>query len=239
MQRTWTSKAAHQGWWQSFLRALARTWLTIRYQVLDRRHGRIVLETIDSVPLIVLPGVFNPVLFRSGEFMARVITSLQLPLRAQVLDLGTGSGVGAIFAARQGAQVTAVDINPEAARCAQINSLLNDLAGRITVVEGDLFTPVKGQQFDLVLFNPPYYRGRPADDPDHAWRSQDIFERFASELVSHLTPAGRSLIVLSSDGDGDQLLTLLRQAKLAVRPLAHKNLINEILTIYEVKPGAG
>jgi HemK-related putative methylase len=234
-----TDKTAHQGWLQPFLRAMARTWLTFRYQVLDRRHGRMVIETIDDVPLIVLPGVFNPALFRSGEFMARIIAGLQLPPGTRVLDLGTGSGVGAIFAAHQGAQVTAVDINPEAARCAQINVLLNDLADRIIVVEGDLFAPVNGQQFDLILFNPPYYRGRPADDPDHAWRSQDIFERFASELDSHMSPGGRCLIVLSSDGDGDQLLALLGQAEFAVRPLASKNLINEVLTIYEVKQGAG
>jgi HemK-related putative methylase len=238
VQRTWTSyQASNQGWWQPFLRALARIWLTFRYQVLDRRHGRLVVETIDGVPLIVLPGVFNPALFRSGEFMARVIAGRQLPLGARVLDLGTGSGVGAIFAARQGAQVTAVDINPEAVRCAQINALLNDLAGRINVVEGDLFAPVVDQRFDLILFNPPYYRGRPADDPDHAWRSQDIFERFASGLASHLASGGRGLIVLSSDGDGDQLLALLEQAEFAVRPLASKNLINEVLTIYELYPG--
>jgi len=48
-------------------------------------------------------------------------------------------------------------------------------------------------------------------------------------------PGGRSLIILSSDGDGDQLLALLEQAGFVVCPVTSKNLINEILTIYEVK----
>ena len=230
-----TNKATGDGWLQSLLRAAARLWLTLRYQVLDRRDGRLVVERINDVSLIVLPGVFNPVLFRSGEFMAEIVAGLPLAVGARVLDMGTGSGVSAIFAARQGVQVTAVDINPEAVRCVQINALLNDMAEQVVAIEGDLFAPVIGQRFDLILFNPPFYRGRPADDPDHAWRSQDVFERFAAELDSFLFPGGRSLIILSSDGAGDQLLALLEQTGFTLCPVTSKNLINEILTIYEVK----
>lgn len=228
-----TDKTAGYGWWGSLMRAAARFWLTVRYQVLDRRQGRIVLENIDGVPLIVLPGVFNPVLFRSGAFLAQTLALERLPAGLRTLDLGTGSGVGAIFAARLGAQVAAVDINPEAVRCARINALLNDLEEQILVVEGDLFAPVIGQHFDLVLFNPPFYRGAPADDQDRAWRSQDVFDRFVADLASYLTPDGRALIVLSSDGDGDALITSLQQAGFGVNIIARKDLVNEILTIYE------
>lgn len=232
---TTTPDVEYQSRFRSFLRAIARWWLTLRYQVLDNRYGRLVLETIDSVPLIVLPGVFNPVLFRSGAFLARFIASQNLPAGIRVLDLGTGSGVGAIFAALRGARVTAVDINPEAVRNARINALLNDLAGRIDVVEGDLFSPLSGQTFDLILFNPPFYRGRPLDNPDRAWRGQDVFERFAAGLGAALAPDGRCLLILSSDGDGDYLLDLLKRTDFAVTTLRSKNLINEILTVYEVR----
>ena len=104
--------------------ALTRAWLMLRYRLFGRRYGRLVLETVDGVPLVIMPQVFNPVLLRSGALMARAVGRLPLhgAARPSVLDLGTGSGIGAVFAARRGASVVAVDINPEAVRCARIVS---------------------------------------------------------------------------------------------------------------------
>ncbi|MFQ5613242.1 MAG: HemK2/MTQ2 family protein methyltransferase [Anaerolineae bacterium] len=226
-------------WIQSLTGAVVRRWLALRYRVLSRRYGRLVLEEIDGVPLIVLPDVFNPVLLRTGEFMAGVLLKMPLPANGaegplSVLDLGTGSGVGAIFAARRGAQVTAVDINPEAVRCARLNALLNRLEDRICVHQGDLFGPVAGQQFDLILFNPPFHRGQPRTNLDHAWRGSDVFERFVAGLGGVLKTDGQALIVLSSDGDGEEMMDMLWAGGYQVRTVAQKNLINEILTAYAV-----
>ena len=215
--------------------AAMRAWLTLRYRVLSRRYDRLVLERIDGVPLVVLPQVFNPVLLRTGAFMARALARSPLARPgADALDLGTGSGVGAVFAARRGARVLAVDINPEAVRCARINALLNQLDDRVDVRQGDLFEPAAGQAFDLVIFNPPFYRGAPSGNLDHAWRGQDVFERFAAGLAGALKPGGRALLVLSSDGDGRELLDLLRAAGFAIGVVVEKDLVNEVLTIYEV-----
>jgi HemK-related putative methylase len=214
--------------------AAVRAWLTLRFRVLSRRYDRLVLEQVDGVPLLVLPQVFNPVLLRTGAFLARLIASRPRLDDLDVLDRGTGSGVGAVFAARQGARVVAVDINPAAVRCARINALLNRLDDRIEAREGDLFAPVASQAFDLVLFNPPFYRGAPAGDLDHAWRGQDVFERFAAGLGGVLKPGGRALVILSSDGDGHELLDLLRSAGFAIEVAARKDLVNEVLTVYDV-----
>ncbi|MFZ0544200.1 MAG: HemK2/MTQ2 family protein methyltransferase [Candidatus Promineifilaceae bacterium] len=224
-----------QSIWRRVLAASVRRWLALRYRIFGRRYGRLVIEEIDGVPLIVLPEVFNPVLLRTGEFMAQTLAAINIPPQAKVLDLGTGSGVGAVFTARHGAEVTAVDINPEAVRCAQMNALLNHLDDHIQTLQSDLFSSLADQRFDLILFNPPFYRGRPSSSLDHAWRGEDVFERFTAELHDHLTPNGQALLILSSDGDGNELLALLADQGYAVTIKAEKNLINEQLTMYAVQ----
>jgi HemK-related putative methylase len=225
---------------QRFLAALARAWLTIRYRLLDRRYGRLVLEEIDGTPILVLPQVFNPVLLRSGAFMVRQLerhaaTVALLARGGSVLDLGSGSGVGSVFAARMGARVTAVDINPEAVRCTRINALLNGLEEKIEVLTGDLFEAVTGRQFDLILFNPPYHQGKARDNLDYAWRGEGVFERFAAGLKDALAPGGRALVVLSSDGDGDRLLALLRGGGFEIGVVDMRNLVNEVVTMYVIE----
>jgi HemK-related putative methylase len=222
-----------------FAALLTRAWLWVRYRAFTRRYDRLALETIDGVPLLVLPQVFNPVLLRTGAFMARAVRGLPLGGGASVLDLGTGSGVGAIFAARRGARVLAVDINEEAVRCARINALLNHVEDRVEVRHGDLLEPVRGERFDLVLFNPPFYRGLPRDKLDHAWRGPKVFERFAAGLAQVLTPDGYALLVLSSDGDCEELLAELTAHGFGHEVLQRKDLINETLAIYAVRPASG
>ncbi|MEM7349051.1 MAG: HemK2/MTQ2 family protein methyltransferase [Chloroflexota bacterium] len=230
--------------YETIAATIVRRWLTFRYQILSRRYGRLVLEEIDKVPLLVLPDVFNPVLLRTGAFMARAIKEISLNndpanwSQLSFLDLGTGSGVGAVFAAQQGATVTAIDINPEAVRCAQLNSMLNHLEDQIVVYQGDLFEPVQDQQFDVISFNPPFYRGKPSHNLDYAWRGVDIFERFATQLARMLTPNGVALLTLSSDGDCEELLDLLRDNNFTITIVVQKNFINERVTMYRVAPHA-
>ena len=48
-----------------------------------------------------------------------------------------------------------------------------------SALEGDLFLPVERETFDLVVFNPPYYEGRPRDWTEHTWRGDTVVRRFA------------------------------------------------------------
>ncbi|MCA1554266.1 MAG: 50S ribosomal protein L11 methyltransferase, partial [Chloroflexi bacterium] len=113
---------AHAAW-----RAAYRTGLGWWARVLARELERVRLKRVDGVSLVMLPGVFDGVLLRSGAFLARALTDISLNAQTRVLDLGTGSGIGAVSAARRGAQVIASDINPAAARCARINALVHQL----------------------------------------------------------------------------------------------------------------
>lgn len=214
---------------------LWRRWLGWRFRLFHRhRYDRLVVERVAGRALVVLPQVFNPALFRTGAFLAEALEAQRIPPGSTVLDMGTGSGVGAVFAALRGARVDAVDVNPHAVRCARINALLHEVADRVAVVEGDLFAPVEGRRYDVVLFNPPYFRGTPGDALDHAWRSNDVAERFAAGLGDHLAPGGCALVVLSSDGDAAGFLGAFRANGFRTEVVAERDLINEVLTLYRV-----
>ena len=215
-------------WVRSIYRAAQR--LRLRFWPDDRR---LHIRQVDGTPIIVLPGVFDGVRLRSGVFLAQTFAALPVPASAQVLDLGTGSGIGAIFAAHRAARVVATDISQEAVRCAQVNALALHLDHKIETRAGDLFGPVRGEQFDAILFNPPFYRGQPRNMADRAWRSPDVFDRFLHELSAYLCPGGFALIVLSTDGDVADALFSAKH--LVVRPVRRRDLVNEILTVYEIK----
>ncbi|MBI3977924.1 MAG: methyltransferase [Chloroflexi bacterium] len=219
---------------QSWLRPVWRLLLAWRFRLFDRhRHRRFAVEWIDGVPLVVLPDVFNPKLFRSGELLARYLAGPGAEPGASVLDLGTGSGVIAIFAGRWARRVVAVDLNPAAVRCARANVLLAGLESIVEVRHGDLFEPVAGERFDLVVFNPPYFRGRPRDDWDLSWRSDDIAERFAAGLAGVLTSSGSALVILSTDADPSILPTIERHGFRAGVVCRHR-FVNETFTIHRL-----
>jgi HemK-related putative methylase len=219
-------------------RRLALLGHSVQRPFLRRRLGQVVLEEVDGLPLIVLPEVFNPVVFRTGTVLARTVAAspwAQPREGSRALDLGTGSGVGSVFAARRGYRVIAVDLNPEAVRCAKLNALLHRLEDRIEVRQGDLFAPVAGEAFDLILFNPPFFRGEPRNRLDLAWRGTDVLERFAAGLPVALAPGGVALLLLSTDGDGPALLEALGRRGFTVETAVRRDFGNEVVTVYAVR----
>lgn len=206
-----------------------------RYQLFQkRRHDHAVLESIGATPLLVMPGVLNPKLMRTGAFFASQLGPNVLAADAEVLDMGTGSGVCAIVAARYARRVVAVDIDETAVRCARINVLLNRADATIDVLRGDLFEPVSGRCFDVVLFNPPFLRGIPRNDADRAWRSPDMAERFASTLRTHLRPSGYALVLLSTYGEPRAFIEEFRRHDFAMTIVAQRRFINEKLAILKL-----
>ncbi|MGB4362558.1 MAG: HemK2/MTQ2 family protein methyltransferase [Methanothermobacter tenebrarum] len=121
----------------------------------------------------------------------------------EVLEIGTGTGLVAIVAAEK-ANVTATDINLHAIECAAKNAKINNV--KIRILQGDLFEPVKGEKFDVILFNAPYL---PSSDEDltgeiidKAWDGgedgRSVIDRFIREVKSHLEDGGMVQMVQSS-----------------------------------------
>ncbi len=76
----------------------------------------------------------------------------------RIVDVGTGSGAIAVALAHAlpSAEITATDISPEALAVAKANAARHGVAPRMRFFEGDLLEPVAGEQFEMVVSNPPY-----------------------------------------------------------------------------------
>ncbi|WP_048055347.1 HemK2/MTQ2 family protein methyltransferase [Pyrococcus sp. NA2] len=126
-----------------------------------------------------------------------------------VLDMGTGTGILALLAAKKARFVIGVDINRKAVDLAWKNARINGIRNVVFVVS-DLFENVRGT-FDLIIFNPPYLPGEEIrDDIDKALiggkRGYEIIVRFLENVGNYLNPNGRVLLVYSSlTGDVESL----------------------------------
>lgn len=215
-------------WWIS-RRLLWLLFLLFR----GRRHNRLVLERVRGIPLVVFPGVFHPGLFLSTTLLLDAMDQLLLKADSSVLDMGTGTGICAIFAAMKGAKETAIDISPLAVRCARVNVAINDVEDRVRVLQGDLFLPVEREKFDLVIFNPPYYEGRPRGWPEYAWRGENVVHRFIEGLPKHLIDGGKALLSLSTELDLYSVREKLKESGLAALEVGRRRLPGEIMFVYE------
>lgn len=103
-----------------------------------------------------------------------------------VLDIGTGSGVQALFAADHAAHIVATDIGAKAVAAARDNIVRHGLAKKVEVRKGDLFGPIdEDERFDVILFNIDY----PYDEQSQPlWK---VHERFFAGVEQHLEPGGR------------------------------------------------
>lgn len=161
-----------------------------------------------------LPGVFRP---RSDSLLlADYARHAPLPAGARVLDLCSGSGVVALAAAGRGdADVWAVDVSRRAVMTVKLNARLRGV--RVKAQRGDLFEPVKGMRFDLIVSNPPYLptpegnlpaRGR-ARAWDAGFNGRIFLDRICAEAAGHLRPGGAVLLVHSSVCGEQQTLKAL------------------------------
>lgn len=214
------------------LQFVGRAGLRLRYVTVQRhRLKREVCEDFRGVRLRIPPGVFHPLIFRTGAFLADLILDDLLAPGSSVLDLGTGSGICAIASAFRSADVTAVDINPKAVAAARQNA--ERMGVNVSVMESDLFEAVG--RFDVVLFNPPYFSGSPQSSFDLAWRSDDVVERFSRALPEHLTEKGYALVVLSSDGRCADHLRRFEMDGHRLTRVAARRYLNETLAVFRLR----
>ncbi|MEO8512940.1 MAG: HemK2/MTQ2 family protein methyltransferase [Ignavibacteria bacterium] len=175
---------------------------------------RVVRETISGFSFTIRPTVFNPKDFISSKIFAEYIKAIDLTGKT-ILDMGSGSGVVSIFAASKGANCVACDINPVAVRCITENALQNKFSSQIKVYESDLFESLNSMVvpgFDIIFFNPPYYKGNPHNNFERAFKggpNLEVIDQFLLDAKKHLAPGGTICLLVSTDMDMDDLYSRL------------------------------
>ncbi len=116
----------------------------------------------------------------------------------RVLDLGCGWGpvTAAVGRVWPGADLTCADVNSRALSLAERNAERNGV--RVRSVLSDGFSALDGEEYDLILLNPPIRAGK-----------QTVYRLFR-ESAAHLSPGGELRIVIRRQQGAESALKALR-----------------------------
>jgi release factor glutamine methyltransferase len=174
---------------------------------------------------VVLLGAFRP---RSDTWLlADAARRERIRPGGRVLELCAGPALAGVAAARAlGATLTTVDVSRRARVNAILNGRLNGV--RVRARRGDLFAPVEGERFDLILANPPYVPGPdlPHAGPARAWEGgfdgRAVLDRICAQARAHLAPDGAVLVVHSEVCDPEATLAALTSAGLQAQIITRR-----------------
>jgi release factor glutamine methyltransferase len=166
----------------------------------------------------VYPNTFWP--FHDSQPLVR---NFRIKPGDSVLDVGTGSGVIAVFACYHGAgRVLALDVNPAAIRSAKRNARDHGFGAVMEVRRSNLFEQVGDEQFDVITANLPF-RNKFAHDVVARSQWDTDFRtntQFFDQVQRHLKPGGRIYFAHSNFGDPEAVRRLAKAAGFSIRLMA-------------------
>ncbi|MDY6761879.1 MAG: HemK2/MTQ2 family protein methyltransferase [Candidatus Nanohaloarchaea archaeon] len=183
-----------------------------------------------------MPDVYRP---RKDSYLLKEAVEQQELDGKHVLDMGTGSGIIAAAAVEHGAEVTAVDIDPDAVAHVRDRFSGED---RVSVVRSDLFDSVTGT-FDIIAFNPPYVPSTEKEqESGQTWAGgedgRDVVDGFLSAAADYLAPGGNILLLQSTRNDLETTRARFTAEGLEPSVVAREQLHFEELVVFEAVPTA-
>src|SRR5689334_6859231 len=124
------------GRYKTAVRRLLRRVYAVRWRLSPPDYTRTYKVKISGLDITVLPTVFHPKWHFTSAFFAEYCKQAALLDGADVLEVGTGTGVVALSAAHRAKRVTAVDISEAAVKCASANAHENGLSSKVKVLLG-------------------------------------------------------------------------------------------------------
>ena len=192
--------------------------------------------TYKDIRLIIPPSVFHPRFFFSTKILLKYISQLDLQKKS-FLELGAGSGLISIYAAKKNANVTATDINPVAIEYLKKNQARNNV--RLNIISSDLFQSISSQSFDIIAINPPYYKKNSKTNADYAWycgENGEYFQKLFCGLKQYIHRESIVLMILSEDCDILMITQLALDNNLNLQIMSERKIAWEKNNIYKIKP---
>jgi len=158
-----------------------------------------------GIRLQIPPQVFHPGFFTSTRFLMRYLNEIGLKGK-QVLELGAGSGLISIHAARKGADVTASDISNIAIDYLKRNAKENKV--HLELFVSDLFDQLPEKKYDIIAINPPYYKRQAITMEQHAWfcgENGEYFVRLFRDIGKYIHGKSKVVMVLCDGCDLQQI----------------------------------
>lgn len=201
-------------------------------------NSRIKRVFFGSFAFDVFESVYEP-----AEDSFLLAQNLQIKKDDLVLDIGTGCGIQAILTAQKVRKVLAVDVNPNAARCAVHNATLNHVADKVEVRQGNLFEPMRaGEKFDVIIFNAPYLPSESGEERDLASRAwaggrsgRRVIDCFIVEAPAYLKINGRVFLVQSTLSNVEESLRMFTDRGLGAEVIAERKVEFETIVIIQAK----
>ncbi|MGB5896108.1 MAG: methyltransferase [Ignavibacteriaceae bacterium] len=189
----------------------------------------------NNIIVKVLPGVFHPGLFFSSKMLLNFVDTLKLESKT-FLELGAGTGIISILAAKKGAAVYASDISGKAVENVKLNAVKNNV--QINIFTSDLFKNIPDIQFDYIIINPPYYSREPREDEEYAWFCGSNFEYFKSlfnSLSDYIGNDSKVFMILSEVCDIQKIKSIGMENEFAWELKMKKQFWGEKNYIFEIK----
>ena len=155
-----------------------------------------------------------------------------------VLEIGTGSGIVAMYASKLTDKITVTDINFDACQLAEKNFRENGIEN-IEILFGNLFEPVKNRKFDVILFNTPYLPtedGEVLEDTinyafDGGLNGRKVIDVFLNEVGNHLNDGGIVQLIQSSLSGNEETLDMLDELGFIAEIAASEHYFFEDITL--------
>ncbi len=189
----------------------------------------------NNISVKVLPGVFHPGLFISTKVLLNFVNTLKFEGKS-FLELGAGTGIISILAAKKGAAVFASDISGKAVQNIELNATKNNV--QINIFTSDLFKNIPYMQFDYIIINPPYYSRDPGEEEEYAWFCGSNFEYFKSlfnSLSNYIGKDSKVFMILSEVCDIQKIKSIGMENEFAWKIKMKKQFWGEKNYIFEIK----
>ena len=193
--------------------------------------------SFNNIKVKVKPGVFHPGLFISTKMLLNFVEGLNLGKKT-FLELGAGSGIVSILAAKKGAKVYASDISSITIENIKLNTDMNGV--EISVIQSDLFQNLTGLKFDYIIINPPYYKKDPVKEEEYAWycgKNHEYFTKLFDSLKDHINKDSNVYMILSEVCDIKLIRSIGTQRGFTWNLVEKKTVWGERNYIYAVKSG--